>query len=146
MEGKRPRGRPRMKWRESALEEDPGWDGNILSESEEIWKPGRSGRNGPPTGRHGKVSARPATLHRIINHYQRLYKHLLCQAGELEPWTWSFLRHWHSILSHHRRLLVMWHASRVMWPTSHVMWLLLDLSKSRWKKTCTLWNTTILLR
>ena len=52
---------PKWRFTGSALEEDLGCDGTTMSE--ETWKPGRSWRNGPPTGRDGKVSARPATLH-----------------------------------------------------------------------------------
>ena len=37
------------------------WNGRTLSH--ETWKPGRSGRNVPPTGRDRKASARPANPH-----------------------------------------------------------------------------------
>ena len=49
VEGKRPRGRPRLRWNETIRMDMKG---------------GRSGRNGPLTGRKGKISTRPATPHR----------------------------------------------------------------------------------
>ena len=49
MEGKRPRGRPKLRWKDTA---------------EGTRKPGTSGRNGPLTGTDGSVSARPATPHK----------------------------------------------------------------------------------
>ena len=48
--------------RGSAREEDQSCDGKILSEG--TWKPGKSRRNGPPTEKNGKVSARPAIPNR----------------------------------------------------------------------------------
>ena len=52
----------KWRWRGSALEDDQSCDGKILSEG--TWKPGKSRRNGPPTEKNGKVSARPATPNR----------------------------------------------------------------------------------
>ena len=49
MEGKCPRGRPKLRWKDTVRRD---------------LKPGTSGRNEPLTGRDGKVSARPATPHR----------------------------------------------------------------------------------
>ena len=49
MEGKRPRGRPKLRWKDTVRR-------NI--------KRGATRRNGPLTVRDGKVCARPATLHR----------------------------------------------------------------------------------
>ena len=50
MEGKRPRGRPKLRWKDTARIG--------------IRKPGPSGRNGPLTGTDGSVSARPTTPHK----------------------------------------------------------------------------------
>ena len=49
MEGKRPRGRPKLTWKDAVRRD---------------MKPGATGSNGPLTVRDGKVCARPATPHR----------------------------------------------------------------------------------
>ena len=49
MEGKRPRGRPKLRWKDTIRRDQ---------------KPGKSRRNGTLTEKNGKVSARPATPNR----------------------------------------------------------------------------------
>ena len=67
-------------------DEDQSYDGKMLSEATQ--NPGISGRNGPLTGRDGKVSARHATLHRETvakgeKNLSQIYTEMLTSPGPI---------------------------------------------------------------